>query len=107
MGDEQRQDPQREHRDDPGLRLVEDALALEQTGDEVHRPGAEQDRRVEEQVEAHEKAYCDQLDKLGMEVDAIPYDKVIPFGGALHCTTLDINRVGGCEDYFPNQIPGY
>ena len=58
-------------------------------------------------VEAHEKGYCEQLDKLGMEVDAIPYDKVIPLGGALHCTTLDINREGGCEDYFPNQIAGY
>jgi len=58
-------------------------------------------------VEAGETAYCDQLDKLGFEVVPIPYEKVIPFGGALHCTTLDVYREGGCEDYFPNQIEGY
>lgn len=58
-------------------------------------------------VEAHETAYCEQLSKLGMEVDPIPYECVIPFGGALHCTTLDINRTGGLEDYFPNQVAGY
>ena len=54
-------------------------------------------------VEAHEKEYCEQLDKLGFEVIPIPYEKVIPFGGVLHCTTLDINREGILEDYFPNQ----
>jgi glycine amidinotransferase len=58
-------------------------------------------------VEAHETAYCEQLDKLGMEVVPIPYEKVIPFGGALHCTTLDVYREGTCEDYFPKQIEGY
>jgi glycine amidinotransferase len=58
-------------------------------------------------VEAGETAYCEQLDKLGYEVVPIPYEKVIPFGGALHCTTLDVYREGGCEDYFPNQIEGY
>ncbi len=58
-------------------------------------------------VEAHETAYCEQLDKLGFEVIPIPYEKVIPFGGALHCTTLDIYREGKLEDYFPNQIEGY
>jgi len=58
-------------------------------------------------VEAGETAYCEQLNKLGFEVVPIPYEKVIPFGGALHCTTLDVNRDGGCEDYFPNQIAGY
>ncbi len=58
-------------------------------------------------VEAQETAYCEQLDKLGFEVVPIPYDKVIPLGGALHCTTLDVHREGNCEDYFPNQIPGY
>jgi glycine amidinotransferase len=58
-------------------------------------------------VEAHETAYCEQLDKLGFEVVPVPYEAVIPFGGALHCTTLDIYREGSCEDYFPKQIPGY
>jgi glycine amidinotransferase len=58
-------------------------------------------------VEAGETAYCEQLDKLGFEVVPIPYEKVIPFGGALHCTTLDVYREGKCEDYFPKQVPGY
>ena len=58
-------------------------------------------------VEAGETAYCEQLDKLGFEVVPIPYEKVIPFGGALHCTTLDVNREGDCEDYFPKQVEGY
>jgi len=56
---------------------------------------------------ASEPAYCEQLDKLGFEVIPIPYEKVVPFGGALHCTTLDIYREGKLEDYFPNQINGY
>ncbi len=58
-------------------------------------------------VEAHHTAYCEQLDKLGVEVIPIPYEKVIPFGGALHCTTRDIYREGKLEDSFPNQIDGY
>jgi glycine amidinotransferase len=58
-------------------------------------------------VEAHETAYMEQLDKLGMNVIPIPYEHVIPFGGALHCTTLDVYREGNCEDYFPKQIEGY
>jgi len=58
-------------------------------------------------VQAGEPAYCEQLDKLGFEVIPIPYEKVNPFGGGLHCTTLDIYREGKLEDYFPNQIDGY
>jgi len=58
-------------------------------------------------VEAHETAYMEQLDKLGFEVIPIPYENVIPFGGALHCTTLDVYREGSCEDYFPRQVSGY
>jgi len=58
-------------------------------------------------VEFHETAYCEQLDKLGFEVIPVHYEQVLPFGGSLHCTTLDVYREGDCEDYFPKQIPGY
>lgn len=58
-------------------------------------------------IEAREKNLADKLDSYGVEVIPVPYDGVIPFGGSLHCTTLDIYREGGCEDYFPRQIPGY
>ena len=58
-------------------------------------------------VQAGEPAYCEQLDKLGFEVIPISYDKVNPFGGGLHCTTLDIYREGNLEDYFPKQVPGF
>ena len=54
-----------------------------------------------------EPVFGEQLSKLGFEVIPIPYEKVIPFGGALHCTTLDVYREGKCEDYFPKQIKGY
>jgi glycine amidinotransferase len=58
-------------------------------------------------VEAHESRYIDQLTKLGFEVVEVPYENVVPFGGSLHCTTLDVYREEVCEDYFPKQIPGY
>ena len=55
----------------------------------------------------HEPEYCQQLSDLGFEIVEIPYDKVNPFGGMLHCTTLDVYRESTCEDYFPKQIQGY
>ena len=58
-------------------------------------------------VEAHEERYMEQLDKLGIEVVPVPYDKVVPFGGSLHCTTVDVHREGELEDYFPKQIAGF
>jgi len=65
-------------------------------------------------VEAGETAFIEQLEGLGVEVIPIPYEKVIPFGGALHCTTLDMERDTGdkgergeYEDHFPKQVPGY
>ena len=47
------------------------------------------------------------LAELGFEVVEVPYEAVVPFGGLLHCTTLDVYREGTCEDYFPKQVPGY
>ncbi len=58
-------------------------------------------------VEEKETDFCEQLDKLGVEVVPLPYEKVVPFGGALHCTTLDVHREDELTDYFPNQIAGY
>lgn len=54
-------------------------------------------------VESHETAYMEQLDKMGIEVVPVPYEHVVPFGGSLHCTTLDIYRESELGDYFPNQ----
>ena len=58
-------------------------------------------------VEAQETAYAEQLSQLGLEVIPIPFEHVIPFAGSLHCVTLDVDRDGDCEDYFPHQLPGY
>ena len=54
-------------------------------------------------VSDKETAYMDQLDKLGIEVVPVSYEKVYAFGGMIHCSTLDVYREGNCEDYFPNQ----
>jgi glycine amidinotransferase len=58
-------------------------------------------------VEAHEAKILEQLDKLGFEVIPVPFEAVYPFGGGLHCATVDVYREGGCEDYFPLQIQGF
>ncbi|MCF8070379.1 MAG: serine/threonine protein kinase [Desulfobacterales bacterium] len=58
-------------------------------------------------IEANNTEQIERLTKLGFEVIPVPYDKVTLFGGSLHCSTLDVYREGGCEDYFPNQIGGY
>ena len=47
------------------------------------------------------------LPKTAWPPTSVPYDKVVAFGGSLHCTTVDVTRDGGLEDYFPNQVPGY
>lgn len=57
-------------------------------------------------VEASEVYQMEQLDKLGFEVVPVPFRNVYPFGGGLHCATVDVYREGGCEDYFPKQIDG-
>jgi len=58
-------------------------------------------------VEASETPVMELLDKHGFEVVPVPFYEVSPFGGGLHCCTADVYREGTCEDYFPNQIPGF
>jgi glycine amidinotransferase len=58
-------------------------------------------------VEEKETAQIEQFSKLGFEVVPIPFWDVAPFGGGLHCATVDVYREGKLEDYFPKQIPGF
>jgi len=58
-------------------------------------------------VEANETKYQEQLNKLGFEVIPVEFSEVFPFGGGLHCATVDVYREGDCEDYFPKQIEGF
>lgn len=55
-------------------------------------------------VEASEVHQAEQMDKLGMNVIPVPFRDAYAFGGGLHCSTADVYREGGCEDYFPNQV---
>jgi len=57
--------------------------------------------------EEKETAQIDQFQKLGLDVVTVPFWEVGPFGGGLHCSTVEIYREGGLEDYFPKQIPGF
>ncbi|MBO67205.1 MAG: serine/threonine protein kinase [Acidiferrobacteraceae bacterium] len=57
-------------------------------------------------VEASENYQMDQFYELGFEVLPLAFRDAYPFGGGLHCATADVLRVGDCEDYFPNQVPG-
>jgi glycine amidinotransferase len=58
-------------------------------------------------VEAAERPLMDQLASYGIEPLPVDFNNVSPFGGGLHCATVDVHREGECEDYFPKQIPGY
>ena len=58
-------------------------------------------------VEASEVNQMEQFDQLGFEVIPVPFRDAYPFGGGLHCSTADVYREGGCEDYFPKQIEGF
>lgn len=54
-------------------------------------------------VEAEEVRLADQLVTYGFEVVPVPFRAVGPFGGGLHCATVDIERDGVLEDYFPRR----
>jgi len=58
-------------------------------------------------VEASETPVQELLDKKGFEVIPVPFYEVSPFGGGLHCGTVDVYREGTLEDYFPKQISGF
>ncbi len=52
-------------------------------------------------VEQSETAQMELLDHLGFNVIPVPFWDVAPFGGGLHCSTIDVFREGTLEDYFP------
>ena len=54
-------------------------------------------------VEATEVYQMEQLDKLGQNVIPVDLRDAYAFGGGLHCSTADVRREGGLEDYFPRQ----
>ena len=54
-------------------------------------------------VEKSEVYQAEQLDRLGMDVVEVELRDAYAFGGGLHCSTADVCREGGCEDYFPDQ----
>lgn len=54
-------------------------------------------------VEASETALMAQLDRRGLNVIPVPFWDVAPFGGGLHCATLDVHREGLMEDSFPKR----
>lgn len=58
-------------------------------------------------VESSEHRLMEQFDGLGFDVVPVGFYHVTPFGGALHCATVDVYREGECEDYFPRQIEGF
>jgi glycine amidinotransferase len=52
---------------------------------------------------AGEVRLAEQLSSLGLEVIPVPFWDVAPFGGSLHCATVDIERSGEVQDYFPRR----
>lgn len=52
-------------------------------------------------VEQSETRQMELLYRLGFDVIPIPFWDVAPFGGGLHCATVDLLREGSLEDYFP------
>ncbi|KIZ15319.1 serine/threonine protein kinase [Streptomyces natalensis] len=54
-------------------------------------------------VEENELPLADQLSGYGFEIVPVPFRAVGPFGGGLHCATVDIEREGTMQDYFPRR----
>ncbi|WP_078893692.1 serine/threonine protein kinase [Streptomyces sp. CT34] len=58
-------------------------------------------------IEEKEVPLADQLSSYGFEIVPVPFRAVGPFGGGLHCATVDIERDGTLEDYFPHRYGRY
>lgn len=54
-------------------------------------------------VEENEVRLAEQLSSYGFEIVQVPFRAVGPFGGGLHCATVDIERDGDLQDYFPRR----
>lgn len=54
-------------------------------------------------VEENEVRLAEQLSSYGFEIVQVPFRAVGPFGGGLHCATVDIERDGAQQDYFPRR----
>lgn len=51
-------------------------------------------------VEAAETALISMLESQGFEPIPIPFRNFYPFGGSVHCATLDVRRRGELQSYF-------
>lgn len=51
-------------------------------------------------VEEQEQPLIDMLKKAGFEPIPIPFRNFYPFGGSVHCATLDVRRDGTLQSYF-------
>ncbi len=51
-------------------------------------------------VEASEQPMIDALVKWGFDPIPVPFRDFYPFGGSIHCATLDIRRRGSLQSYF-------
>jgi glycine amidinotransferase len=54
-------------------------------------------------LEASEETLMEQLSARGFEIVPVPFWDVAPFGGGLHCATVDLYREGTLQDYFPRR----
>jgi len=54
-------------------------------------------------IEENEIPMYDLLRENGFDPITVPMRHMYDFGGAIHCSTWDIQREDSCVDYFPNQ----
>jgi glycine amidinotransferase len=52
----------------------------------------------------YNKQVFDALDRYGITAHVVPFRHIYFWDGGIHCITLDLNRVGKKQDFFPNDI---